>query len=146
MLSLRGGSRRRLLDAPSDFVSVVFSPDGQYVAAGNKDGFVWILDARFSWVVAKCPFGGSGLMIPRVIFRPDGTGIASGEKILRCWDFSPLRDVDSRRHMMKDGMEQLKQIFEFRGHKVCFFVLHMNSRFYITSHRTGTYHCCLLLF
>jgi WD40 repeat protein len=126
--SLRDGSRRILSVGPLEFVSVSFTPDGRYVAAGDLDGICWIWDVRTGHLVTKCELvpAKGGL---QVLFTPDGKGVATGGDTLQCWDFSLIKDIRSRR---EDIPSLLKQNFKFNDSKleVCFFsCIHSQCRF-----------------
>jgi WD40 repeat protein len=97
-------------------MSVAFSPDGRFVAAGNNDGFVRIWDVQTSQLVAKCEIGCKFLR--SLIFTPDGKGIVVGGKTLQGWDLSALREVHSGKHVMNDTSSLMNKKFEFNDHKV----------------------------
>jgi WD40 repeat protein len=99
---------------PDVFVSVSFSPDGRYVAAGDSGGILWILDARTGQLVTKRKTGKCSTVDLKVLFTPDGKGFATGGDTLQCWDFSSSKDILSGRHTTmdeKDIPSRLNQIF-----------------------------------
>jgi WD40 repeat protein len=116
MWSIRDGSRRTLWHE-SNVISVAFSPDGRYVAAGNRDGFVRIWGARTSQLLAKYEIGYEW---PRaVIFTSDGKGIVIGGRAVQGLDVGMLKEGRSREHAIQDGTCNLMNpTFEFTGHKV----------------------------
>jgi len=123
--NIRDGSKRTLyMDGPRrilwhgnpNSLSVAFSPDGQYVAAGNEVGFLNIWDVRTGRLVAKWKIRNRFTApIMSVVFTPDGKGIVSGIKTLRCWDISSL----TRNHFQRDNtLDHMNQIWGFIGHTV----------------------------
>jgi len=71
--------------------SVVFSPDGRYLAVGTVGGSsVQLIDVA-SWQVART-FEGHAYAVRSVAFSPDGRLLASGsdDKTIKLWDISDL--------------------------------------------------------
>jgi WD40 repeat protein len=65
------------LKGHSDFVlSVAFSPNGQLLASGGKDGFVILWDVEQGSLLRKLRDGHTEL-VASVAFSPDGTRLAS---------------------------------------------------------------------
>jgi len=91
--------------------SVMFSPDGQYVAAGCLDWTVRLWDVRTGASVQVLK--GHGDSVYSVAWTPDGTGMISGslDKTMRYWDMTPLRDG-----------RNVECLLVHKGHKVIRFV------------------------
>jgi WD40 repeat protein len=105
------------------FNSVVFSPDGQYVAAGNGDQHLRVWAARTGHLVRK--WEGHAHVVWSVVFRPDGKRLASGggypDYVWRCWDVSSLHgQLLTSEHTVNDEVE--KEAFTGEGHTVRFFL------------------------
>jgi len=66
--------------------SVAFSPDGELLASGSKDGTVKIWEARSGRLVADCV--GHDSWVPTVAFPPDGNLLASAslDRTVRLWE------------------------------------------------------------
>jgi WD40 repeat protein len=93
---MHDGSRRRSWDGAANFMSVAFSPNGRYVAAGGGNGLLLIWDVRTGSLGAKCTTGGGGEGdLKAGLFTPDGKGILTGANILQFWDASSLADIQS---------------------------------------------------
>ena len=123
--NIRDGSSEALpvIGLPEYFISVVFSPDGRFVAAGHLDGSLWIFDSRTHRLVAKWRGHTDGVWCTE--FMPDGQGLISGgyDKTVKYWDVSLL----GNRQGVSTGMvlnEELRLPFvrTFLGHDVCFFL------------------------
>jgi WD40 repeat protein len=107
--NVRDGSRKKLCGGLQWFMSVSFSPDGRYVAAGHFMGGLWIWDARTAQLITKCEIGGI-----HVVFTPDGNGIAVGDTL---WDFNSIR----QRKMDIPSQFNTISKFNFSRLEVCFF-------------------------
>ena len=68
------------------FLSVVFSPDGKYMAAGDTGDSLWIWDSRTHNLVAN--WKGHRGPVWCVEFTPDGKGLMSGgsDMTTRYWE------------------------------------------------------------
>jgi WD40 repeat protein len=77
------------------FDAVAFSPDGRYVAAGNGDGSVKVLDATDLQEVLT--LHGHWSRILAVAFSPDGKRLASGgfDRTVKVWDTTHWPDPPS---------------------------------------------------
>jgi WD40 repeat protein len=123
MWCTRGGSSRYLSPIGLASLSVAFSPNGRYVAAGNEDGHLRIWDARTCHLLKR--WEGHAPSIRPVAFRPDGKSLASGggppDYAWRCWNVSSLLQgrLLSSEHMVNDEVE--KEVFTCKGHTVRFF-------------------------
>jgi WD40 repeat protein len=120
MWRLRDGSRRTLWHGFPAFTSVAFSPTGQYLAAGNENGFLNIWDVRTGRLLSRCKIEDHiPLSVRTLIFTPDGKTIASGSKTLKCWNVSSLTGSRSKRPEGDITRQlQLSQIWEFYGQTV----------------------------
>ena len=74
-----------------DVRSVVFSPDGRYLAVGTDGGSSVQLIDTSSWQVIRT-FEGHTLAVTSVAFSPDGKILASGsdDGTIKLWDISDL--------------------------------------------------------
>jgi len=77
-----------------DVKSVVFSPDGRYLAVGTFGGSSVQLIDTSSWQVIRT-FEGHTDLVRSVVFSPDGKLLASGsdDKTIRLWDVATGREV-----------------------------------------------------
>ena len=77
-----------------DVASVVFSPDGRYLAVGTVGGSSVQLIDTSSWQVIRT-FEGHTDGVTSVAFSPDGRLLASGsyDKTIRLWDVATGREV-----------------------------------------------------
>ena len=94
--NIRDGSSRKLpgSDGAGWFFSVVFSPDGRYIAAsdGTRDS-LWIWDSRTISLVANWK---GHTFVCCVQFTPDGKGLMSGgDTTVKYWDVSSLGILDA---------------------------------------------------
>ena len=66
-----------------------FSPDGERIAAGGRDGRLRLIDSRSGEIVAN--LRGHGDYVYDLAWSPDGSAIvtASGDMTLRIWDTAP---------------------------------------------------------
>ena len=97
-------------------MSVEFSPDGRYVAAGDDHGILSMWDVRNGRLVVKCKIKDGGIA-KSMAFTPNGDRIASGGHTVQCWDVSSLR------HRITDEFtSQLDRLWEFKGHQVGIFL------------------------
>ena len=76
--------------SPDHFISVAFSPDGRYVAAGNFYNSIWIWDSRTHRLMAK--WRGHTNIAWCMVFTADGKGLVSGgeDQMVKYWDVSLL--------------------------------------------------------
>ena len=92
VFNIRDGSPKELTvtDHACYFLSVVFSPDGKYIAAGDWRCSLWIWDSRTHKVVAN--WRGHSDPVRLVEFTPDGKGLMSGsmDRTVKYWDVSSL--------------------------------------------------------
>jgi WD40 repeat protein len=88
------------LSAP--FYSVVFSPDGLWLASGHAAGEVWLWDARTLQPLSRFQSGGRGLQHP--FFSPDGSLLAAGDQLngdVVFWE--PSSGAEVRRYTFEKG-------------------------------------------
>ena len=113
--NIRDGSSKILpvTGSPNYFMSVEFSPDGKYVAAGNFDGSVWIWDSRTHTLAAMWREDRSRVWCTK--FTADGKGLMSGysDHTVRYWDVSLL---ENRRGVYED--QSFPLVRSFFGHNV----------------------------
>jgi WD40 repeat protein len=95
------GESLRTLELPEGYGrgGIVFSPDGDMVAAGANDGTVWLLDVDTGRSVRS--FRGHTGGVSSVAFSPGGALLASaaGDRTVRLWDVETGRLV----HMLDTG-------------------------------------------
>jgi len=92
---MRDGFSKVLKDKnASFFYSVKFTPDGRYIAAGNRDGMLRIWNARTSQLVEK--WTAHGTVVRSVAFALDGKGLVSsgGDGTWKYWDISLLESAE----------------------------------------------------
>ena len=122
--NIRDGSSKDLpvTDDARYFLSVVFSPNGWYIAAGDWKHSIWIWDSRTHKLVANWK-GHSGC-VWCVEFTPDGKGLMSGsaDKTVKYWDVSSLgiHGTASGRGAVVLG-NSFPLIRSFSGHSVRFY-------------------------
>ena len=123
--NIRDGSLQALpvTGSPKYFVSVVFSPDGRYVAAGNLDSSLWIWESRTHRLVAK--WCGHIRGVWSMVFTPDGKGLMSGsyDNTVKYWDVNLLgnRQGVSAGTVVNDN-DGFPLVRSFLGHDVCCFL------------------------
>ena len=128
--NIRDGSSMVLpvTGSPSYFISVVFSPDGRYVAAGNVGKSLWIWDSRTHRLVAKWWGHTSGVWC--IKFTPDSNGLISGgsDRTVKFWDISLLGDLQGVASGTVVNEEQCFPLLRsFSGHDVrCALLLSRN--------------------
>lgn len=86
-----GVERRRLTGPTESLVCVAMTPDGRSVAAGDRNGkvYLWVLDPPGS---APRSFGGHLGAVTGLVFEPDGALLSVGmDGTLRRWDFASGR-------------------------------------------------------
>ena len=80
----------------SDVVtSLAFSPDGSILAAGTKDGEIWLWNVSDSTQLTK--LSGHNGQVSQIFFTPDGTRLISisgnysgaGDATIRLWGLRP---------------------------------------------------------
>lgn len=87
--------------------SVAFSPDGNTIAAGGQDGFVylWQRDATGEWT-ANEPLDADSQHISHVAFAAGGTRlvVTTADNGIRLWDFSTREEIalPEEAEMMRD--------------------------------------------
>jgi len=88
----------------SFFYSVKFTPDGRYIAAGNRDGMLRIWNVRTCQLVGK--WRAHGNIIWSVAFTLDGKGLVSSgaDDTWKYWDISLLELAEPGYGMTKDSM------------------------------------------
>ena len=92
---MRDGFSKVLEDKnASFFYSVKFTPDGRYIAAGNRDGMLRIWNARTSQLVEK--WTAHEDVVWSVAFTLDGKGLVSsgGDGTWKYWDISLLESAE----------------------------------------------------
>ena len=119
--NIRDGSSKILpvTGSPEDFLSIVCSPDGRYIAAGNSDNSIWIWDSRTHRLVVK--WWGHKNWVWCMVFTPDGKGFMSGgsDETVKYWDVSSL----GNRQALSTGMvlneeDGFPLVRSFLGHSV----------------------------
>lgn len=120
--NIRDGSSKQLpvTDDTDYFMSVVFSPNGRYIAAGDLNNSLWIWDLRTRQLVAN--WKGHSDPVWCVGFTPDGKGLMSGsrDKTIKYWDVSSLgsHEAVSGRVYVTSGHLKFPLIRTFSGHTV----------------------------
>jgi WD40 repeat protein len=90
-----GGDDRavRLVSRGRRALALAFSPDGRWVASGEKDCAVKVWDAQTGKLLQT--FKGHIDKVTRLIFfqRPEGLWLASGSRdnTVKLWDLAPVR-------------------------------------------------------
>ena len=110
-----------MTDDTDYFMSVVFSPNGKYIAAGDLNNSLWIWDLRSHQLVAN--WKGHTDPVWCVEFTPDGKGLMSGsrDQTVKFWDVSSLgihEAVSGREDVTSEHSFPL--IRTFSGHTVRF--------------------------
>ena len=93
-------------------MSVAFSPDARFVAAGSLDAVVRIWDIETGTLVGR--LRGHDNSVYSVAFTPDGNGLVSGslDKTLKYWELNMALDNSSKLS------EQFgKCLLDFKDHK-----------------------------
>jgi len=94
-------SPREVLTQDREFISVAFSPDGKFVAAGDRWNRVllWDLETGGEPIVFKgkrsCFFGAYAGRVWGVAFSPDGSMLAAGgmDGIAKLWDLTTGKEL-----------------------------------------------------
>ena len=109
---MRDGSAKVFTDNAEEFWSVRFSPNGQYIAAGNTDGILRVWDVRHCRLIEKWIGHEGG--IRSVAFTPDGRGLLTGgsDMKVKFWDVGSLGTVRSGGELIRTN------ILEYKGHTV----------------------------
>ena len=120
-----------MTDDAGFFLSVVFSPDGRYIAAGDKGHSLWIWDSRTHKLVAN--WMGHVGWVCCVEFTPDGKGLMSGgeDMTVRYWDVNSLGiQWATSGRLVVNPEHSFPLIRTFFGHTVrcCFISLHAFCR------------------
>ena len=126
MWNMRDGSSTLLpvIGRASFFLSVAFSPNGRYIAAGCLNNSLWIWDSRKHALVAN--WLGHKDSVRCTEFTPDGKGLMSGgsDQTVKCWDVSLLGNRPGASTGTVVDEQQLQQSFpevrSFVGHTVRF--------------------------
>ena len=96
--------------------SVVYSPDGRYIASGSSDFTVRVWDAQTGQSVMALT--GHDDAVESVAFSPDGKSIVSGsqDKTIRVWDaqrdWSVMADNNANTEAMVDGRHMVSKYTE----------------------------------
>ena len=111
-----------MMSSTNIYLSVAFSPNGRYIAAGDLRDGLWIWDSRTHRLIAI--WRGHSGQVWCVEFTPDGKGLMSGsaDSTLKCWDVSSLgiHEADSRREVapLGDSFPLIRSFSSFSGHTV----------------------------
>ena len=109
---MRDGSARVFSDSAQGLLSVRFSPNGQYIVAGNSGGVLMMWNVRTGHLLDK--WSGHQCAVLNVAFTPDGKGLVSGsgDGAVKYWDVSLPGLFQS------DGGSATTEILEYKGHVV----------------------------
>lgn len=98
---------------PEEFESVVFSPDGEYVAAGSSDSKVRVWNADTGELIFT--LSGHSRSVSDVAFSPDGSILASGsvDETAVFWDVATGKKIHvfKPEHIIQGNMESLVIIY-----------------------------------
>lgn len=124
-------------DPNSGFTSVAVSRNGQFLAVGNLDNFVYIWDIDTACLVDILKSHSNSVY--DVIFTPDGKGLVSGslDNTLKYWDVNELMklgrvEIEARvealtSNVLEENQNQTNTLsrcmMTFTGHRVRFFIL-----------------------
>jgi len=77
--------------------SIVFSPDGKYVATASWDKTARIWESASAQEIARCTHNG---VVESIVFSPDGKYVAtaSKDKTARVWDANSGQEIARMKH------------------------------------------------
>lgn len=87
------GSCLRMIQRPGSFFSLAYSPEGRYLASGNRDGIIQLQDLQSAEEPRS--FLGHRGEARALAFTPDGKTLASGgeDRTVRLWQVSTGREL-----------------------------------------------------
>ncbi len=91
----------------SEIMSIIFSPDNQYIYAGDRNARVRIADANSGKIIADFREHDKG--ITAIAVSPDGGRIITGsrDKVLNIWDFGTPVIYDTFHEQLETAFSQL---------------------------------------